>query len=471
MISFALRKSFAAVEEGILKPIRTAVIFRNPFCLRPGVSVSGPLLVILLVSSHVSAENEREAKVQADRQQFVAKKDWLYNDLTEAYRRAGSSGKPIMAVLRCIPCEECVKLDDDLIHSDPVVAPLMKEFILVRLTGTNGLDLNTFQYDTDQSFAVFFLNADKVVYGRFGTRSHRTEWVTDVSVQGMAEAMKKALQLHAGYPGNRRQLQAKSNQPTLYSTPEQFPTLRKKPGRLNWQGRNFAASVVKNCIHCHEISEARMEHYWKKKESIPESVLYPWPHPKSIGLVLDPEQAARVQSVTAGSAAQKAGLQADDDIVEMNGQPLISMADVQWVLHHLPSGNASVPIVVQRAGQTMRRTLTLADGWRRAGDTTWRTGHWILRRSMLGGMKLEHSDSAGKSVLTVRSVGNWGPFGVAKRAGVQKNDVVLAVDHRRDLQRESDVFDYINSEKRPGDFVQLTLRRGSRQVSARYKVQ
>ena len=112
------------------------------------------VVCFLLVHSLALADNEREQKVIADKQQFDSKEDWIYNDLDRAYREASSAGKPIMAVMRCIPCEECVKLDDDLIDNDPAIASLMDKFVRVRLTGTNGLDLKTFQYDTDQSFAV-----------------------------------------------------------------------------------------------------------------------------------------------------------------------------------------------------------------------------------------------------------------------------------------------------------------------------
>ena len=114
-----------------------------------------------------------------------------------------------MVVLRCIPCEECVKLDDDLIDQDPVVRPLLDQFVCVRQISTNGLDLATFQYDTDQSFAVFMLNADGTIYGRFGTRSHRSDWLQDVSVEGMALALQGALELHEEYPANRETLAGK----------------------------------------------------------------------------------------------------------------------------------------------------------------------------------------------------------------------------------------------------------------------
>lgn len=427
----------------------------------------------VLVLNAITFAEDREEKVRADKQRFDSKRDWLYNDLDQAYRLAKRTGKPIMAVLRCIPCEECVKLDDDLINKDPAIASLMKRFVLLRLTSANGLDLTTFQYDTDQSFAIFFLNGDKVVYGRFGTRSHRTEWVTDVSVDGMARAMEGALALHEGYPANREQLLPKSNQPTEFATPEKFPTLATKPSRLNWQGRDFAKGVLRSCIHCHQISEARMEFYWKKKTPIPEKILYPYPHPKTIGLILDPKHRARVDTVTENSPARAAGLKTGDEILKMNGQPLISMADVQWVLHNLPADGVKVDLLVRRNGEQTKVAMHLQSGWRRKDDTSWRTGHWILRRSMLGGMKLAPVafGGSGKTSLKVEYISNWGPFGVANRAGVRKNDIIVSLDGRTDLKRESDVFDYISQNKKAGDSVQLKLRRAGKSYSVRYRIQ
>ena len=428
------------------------------------------VMLLSCISPLAHAQNEREQKVAEDKHHFDSKSDWLYNDLTAAYRQSRDTGKPILAVLRCIPCEECVKLDDDLIDNDPAIAPLMSQFIRLRLTMTNGLDLKTFQYDTDQSFAIFFLNADKVVYGRFGTRSHRSEWVQDVSVEGMARAMEGALALHKQYPANRDSLRGKTNQPVEFDTPERFPTLTKKPGSLNWEGRDFAKGVVKNCIHCHEISEARMEYYWNQKKPIPQKWLYPYPHPKSVGLILDPRHRAKVERIVDGSAAERAGLAAGDEILRMNGQPLISMADVQWVLHHLSVEGADVELLVSRKGELSKKVMRLESGWREADDTSWRTGHWILRRSMLGGMKLIPRDD-GQRGIKVGYIGNWGPFGVAKRAGVQKDDVIVSVDGKTGFERESDVLDYVNTSKKAGQDLQLKLLRNGRGVSARYKIQ
>ena len=121
--------------------------------------------------------------------------------MPKAFDEARRTGKPILVVLRCIPCEECVKLDDELIDQDPVIRPLMEQFVCVRQVSTNGLDLSLFQFDTDQSWAVFLLNADQTIYGRFGTRSHRTEWYGDVSLSGMAKALAESSRTARGLSG------------------------------------------------------------------------------------------------------------------------------------------------------------------------------------------------------------------------------------------------------------------------------
>lgn len=77
----------------------------------------------------------------------------------------------MLVVLRCIPCEECVKLDDDLLEENAELKQLLKSLVKVLVVGTNGLDLILFQFDTDRSFAAFIFNADRTLYGRFGTRS------------------------------------------------------------------------------------------------------------------------------------------------------------------------------------------------------------------------------------------------------------------------------------------------------------
>lgn len=421
-------------------------------------------------------ELSREEKVRADKEKVEAEGFWIYNDLEKAYSTARETGKPILVVLRCLPCEECVKLDDDLVETDPVVRPLLERFVCVRIVGTNGLDLETFQYDTDQSFAMFMLNADKTIYGRFGTRSHRTEWLGDVSLEGMARALEGALALHAKYPANKESLAGKRGKPLEFDRPEQYPSLRDKyTDRLNYSG-----DVVKSCIHCHQIGDARRDYYWHQSQPIPEPLLFPYPHPKSIGLILDPEERAKVKSIVAGSPAESAGLQEGDVIWKMAGQPLLSMADVQWVLHHVPAEGDRIDLTVQRDGeQVMNLTLRLNDGWRRKSDTSWRVATWGMRRIATGGLTLaplSAEDRQSREIeepmaLEAVGVGRWGAHAAAKKAGFQEGDVIIEFDGQRDLEVESELFAYVSEHRKPGDRVDVKLLRNGRTMSLKLPIQ
>src|SRR5262249_12817188 len=122
------------------------------------------LFALALVAGPAAAQPQaREEKVRRDKEKVEAAGYWLYNDLPRAFADAKASGKPMLVVLRCIPCEECVKLDDELIDADRRLKPLLEQFVRVRVVSTNGLDLSLFQFDTDQSFAVFLLNADGTI--------------------------------------------------------------------------------------------------------------------------------------------------------------------------------------------------------------------------------------------------------------------------------------------------------------------
>ena len=144
------------------------------------VILAASLLVVLAITTCATAQT-REQKVLAIEKRSRPTASGSTTTCPRRFAEAKKTGKPLLVVLRCIPCEECVKLDDDLVNQDQRVRPLLEKFVCVRVVSTNGLDLSLFQFDYDQSFAVFLLNADGTIYGRFGTRSHRTHWSDDVS--------------------------------------------------------------------------------------------------------------------------------------------------------------------------------------------------------------------------------------------------------------------------------------------------
>lgn len=422
-----------------------------------------------LVVTGLAGAQTREEQVRADRKKIEAEGFWIYNDLPRGLALAKKTGKPLLVVLRCIPCQECVKLDDDLVDRDRRLRPLLQQFICVRLISTNGLDLGLFQFDTDQSFAAFLLNADGTIYGRFGTRSHRTSWSDDVSIEGLARALQGALELHEHYPKNRAELAGKKGPAPYVASPEHYPLLRGRYGaKLDFEGK-----VMQGCIHCHQIGDAQRQVYRDRKGPIPEQVLFSYPHPRSLGLILDPKQRASVLRVEEGSPAQQAGFQTGDAILKLQGQPLLSIADVQWVLHRASPKAGALKAEVQRGERTVELTFRVPPGWRQRDDISWRASTWALRRMATGGLVLESLSPVERRqarvpekgmALRVKHVGQYGPHAAAQMAGFRKGDIVLSFDERADLLRESDLLAHALTHRKPGDRVSVQVLRAGKTI-------
>jgi hypothetical protein len=432
------------------------------------VAVVGSLVGMATQISGQEKKKTREMLVRDDRANVEEDGFWIYNDLPKATAEAKKSGKPLLIVFRCIPCEACAKLDSDIVERDPAVRELLQKFVCLRIVHANGMDLSLFQYDYDQSFAAFFMNADKTIYGRYGTRSHQTKSEDDVSLEGFTKALAAALDLHKAYPANASSLAGKSSQEQpAHRVPEQYRELRSKyTSKLDYEGK-----VVQSCIHCHQVGEAQRHEFRAVGKPIPEKLLFPYPHPKAFGLVMDPKEKATVKQVVAKSPAERDGFRPGDEIVSLAGQPLLSLADMQWVLHHGPA-EGKLTTVVRREGRTMDRQLTLEKGWRQRDDISWRATSWALRRMTTGGLLLEEVPEEARRkaglapdalALRVRHVGQYGPHALAKQAGFRVEDIIVSAGGRSEAMRETDLFAFL-VQKRTGEQVPfIVLRDGKRQ--------
>src|SRR5205085_2117572 len=105
---------------------------------------------------------------------------------------------------------------------------------------------------------------------------------------------------------------------------------------------------------------------WSITGEMSREKLYRWPLPDNVGLHIDPKDGRRIERVDADTPAAKAGLAPGDEITHVSGQPVVSIADVQWVLHNLPDEDgARVDITRTRDGQSETKTLTLNKGWKK----------------------------------------------------------------------------------------------------------
>jgi hypothetical protein len=433
-------------------------------------------LLLLVTTAEVSGQPAptRDELVRRDLSNVSADSTWIYNDLPKAFDLARALGKPLLVVFRCIPCEACAQLDQSIVERDARVRSLLDQYVCVRVIQANGMDLGLFQFDYDQSFAVFLMNVDKTIYGRYGTRSHQTRSEEDVSLEGFAEALEAGLQIHAGYPANRRQLAGKQPQTTPgYTTPEQFPHLKTFSTKLDYEGK-----VAASCIHCHQVGESFRTVLRDEGKPIPSELLFPYPHPKVLGLIMDPKQRATVAWVEPDSTAARDGFRAGDEMLSLAGQPLLSLADIQWVLHHTKD-EMELAVSIRRGGQTTDTKLTLVPGWRGRGDISWRATSWDLRRMTTGGMHLEDlppdrraERKLGNNSLALEAtyLGEWGEHAHAKNQGFKPGDVIVSLAGQSRRMRESDFFAQLVN--RPiGEEVAVGVLRGEQPVELRLKMQ
>src|SRR6516162_8845208 len=186
-------------------------------------------------------------------------------------------------------------------RDDAELAQLMEKFVCVRVIQAWGLDLSLFQFDHELTWAVFFMNADKTIYGRYGSRSEHKNTTNAISIEGLKKALDLALQFHAGYPGNKREFAGKIGPAPNWPTPEIIPDLKGKKNIIPADGTRGG------CIHCHQAHDGEMWSLRLENKPIADGIVWPYPMPGRLGLALDPKEAAKVKSVEAGSPAEKGG--------------------------------------------------------------------------------------------------------------------------------------------------------------------
>jgi membrane-associated protease RseP (regulator of RpoE activity) len=352
-------------------------------------------------------------------------------------------------------------------REDPELSQLLSRFVCVRIVQAWGLDLSLFQFDYGLTWAALFMNADRTVYGRYGSRfGERTG--REVSVEGFKKALQGALELHAAYPGNKAQLAGKKGPAPAFPRPEAIPWLKGKPNVRPADGTRG------NCVHCHQIQDGTLWSLRDQGQALPDHVVWPYPSPELVGLSLDPKERALATSVDPESPAGKGGFRAGDRIVTLDGQPILSVADVQWVLHHARDP-VTLRAELERGGARASATLALEAGWRKKGDFTWRVVTWSLRHRLLGTEPLQPVSADERRALGVPAnalalrVKGFPPDWVKEqnRAARQKfrpGDVLVEVDGRRDLPTEAALLGYLVQKKPPGSSADFTvLREGRRE--------
>ena len=316
---------------------------------------------------------------------------WIYDDWPRAVEQAKATGKPLMVVLRCIPLPagqdarcggdaarqepggagEEVRLRAD--HSGQSARP---RSVPVRLRHVVGGHVSERRPDDLRP-----LRQPR----RDGKESDRL-----LSTAGFRKAAERCSPCtptirKTSRPSRRRRARKRS---TLQAA--QIPGLTDRPA---------VATERKNCVHCHMLKEFALRAKWEAGK-LSTTDLFVYPLPQTIGITTDIDDGLKVTAVAAGSPAAAAGIAAGDSLVSINGQPLISLADIQWALHTAPT-SGTLAVKLQRGGQTLEKTIALSGDWKRS-DIAWRASSWLGLRKGLKTEPLSSEEKTAKGIAADR---------------------------------------------------------------------
>lgn len=313
----------------------------------------------------------------------------------------------------------------------------------MRLLKITGVDLTLFEFDYDLTWVGFFVNADEVVYGRYGGRDAKSP-DERMSLPGLKYAMRAALDAHKK---SQEKPRARPDKPLLAENYADAKKMRRG-----------------ECIHCHQVNELRRAEE-KSTGKWQRDSLWVYPLPENLGLTLEVDRGNGVRSVAADSPAAKAGLKPGDVVRKVNGVPIASFADAQYALHRAPV-KGETTIAWERGGTAMTGTLALADGWRKT-NVTWRPSMLDILPSMpLDGDDLTPKEKQALGLPEKRLAFRQGPkvYCDAQAWGVQAGDVVIGIDNLPLEMTMADFLGHVRKNFLVGDKITLNVLRGGKRV-------
>lgn len=318
----------------------------------------------------------------------------------------------------------------------------------------NGVNINQFQFEYDLTWMSFFQNASGRTYVRYGGREDRDP-ESHLSKESLLRVMRQALALHIEgkvQPDSRFEPVAKS-----VRTPEDIPTMKEMMSKRK-----------ENCIHCHDVKVAELRHQ-KDIGKIEKDMVFTYPAPSQLGIQINPVTQDKVLRVDAKSAAQGAGIRAGDVIRTIDGQRVLTLADMSRVLELAPK-TGSIDFGIERSTSSSIASVSvpLPEGWRKSNDPSWRSSTGVMGPS--GGfwgvpatdnerrqLKLAERDMA------IRISFLWAPW--IKDSGLRLGDVLVSIDGQTSNMTTRQLQAYLHLNRNWGDKVELVVRRDGKELN------
>lgn len=349
---------------------------------------------------------------------------------------------------------DCRLFDGQVVRPSAKLTQALNDYVCVRITNINDVDLSDFPFDYDLTLAILLSNPDGTVYHRYGGRTH----VSPMQMSGLMDLLKGGLETHRKYVENPN------------------PPKKKKPlvvSRLVEMELSHKMKPVYGCYHCHHVREAKQNVSIKMGTWKPDQ-FWIWPSPNRIGLVMDQKQQNLVRDVVEASAAEVGGVKSGDVLLTLSGKRVLSKYDIQWILESSPSSEMALDFEVSRAGNVVAGQLKLEEAWK-VGDPkeyAWRVSNIFtlhmqkyLPTPGLMGEKLEgnelmiHRLRADEFAMKVTRL-NYGTH----LAGVRLGDIVISASGKSDFKSVRGFFHWCEIQRRLGRDLELGLIRKEKRM-------
>ncbi len=310
------------------------------------------------------------------------------------------------------------------------------------------VDIGLFRFDWDNTFHMFFLNAQSYIYARYGERKDGDGDKIN-SLAGIKNALRRVLDVH-------KKEANKAPPPWKPLETQDLVSFKKDPRRPN------------GCLHCHHAG------YFVRKEEfttgkLTKDQIWGFPMPENVGITLEIDENNLVRE--ARDPAAKAGVQAGDRVISIDGQRVLTPADFVWALNVFRGG--TLKIVVDREGKQHTFTMPLkGDDWRKT-DVSWRDSWWGSGPNP--GFSGDDLDSAERkkyglndASIAVR-VTDVKANGSAARV-MQPNDIIINFDGKATDMEAIELQMHVRLTRRAGDTVQCVVLRGNQKLPIAIKL-
>jgi len=221
---------------------------------------------------------------------------------------------------------------------------LLSQYVLVRVTRMDNVDIGLFDYDRNNTLYYFAMNADEHIYLRYGGRDSRSPDAY-LNLSSIELALEKGLDLHRRYLNGEIK---KAERPAPLF-PREIPLLVE---------RTFARN---NCVECHLIGDFQNIHREEDGTLDKPRHMYRSPDIQTIGITLDVPKGLLVKETS--GPAQLAGMKPGDTITAVNATPVYTFGDLQHTYDRLPRDSQSVRFTVDRDGASTDLTFPLPIRW------------------------------------------------------------------------------------------------------------